>query len=175
MQRLLFTLAVVFFGILAGTIHAGSASPPLTTCDFARAYYIQDGGIVVKPYKHGFYYRHGVATPEGIIFRPGDTFVVYDSDRHVERVYWLLRVNLFNNRAYFHEQVYRYRVVTNSQGRTHRARRGLLVSKDFSLAHFRGLVAFDHSVYNIEMRPGSVLWQRNQFPSYGSMTGFRFQ
>jgi hypothetical protein len=175
MQRLLFTLSVVLVIAVAGASHAGSSAPPLTTCDFAKAYYIQDGGLVVKPYKHGFYYRHGVPTPEGIIFRPGDTFVVYDSTRHVERVYWLLRVNLFNNRAYLHEQIYRYKLATDSHGRTYHARRGLLVSKDFSLAHFRGLVAFDHSVYNIEMRPGSLLWQRNQFPSYGSMTGFRFQ
>jgi hypothetical protein len=173
MQRLLFTLSVVFFLVLAGAAHAGS-SASMTTCDFAQAYYIQDGGIVVVPYKHGFYYRHGVETPQGIVFRPGDTFVVYDSKRHLERIYWLTRVNLFNNRAYFHEQIYHYRVLTNADGKTYRSRRGMLASKDFNLTHFRGLVAFDHEVRNIEARPGSILWQRSQFPSYG-MTGFGIQ
>jgi hypothetical protein len=157
-----------FLLLLAGSAQAGTGTPPLETsaCNFAKAYYIQDGGVVVVPLDHGFFYRHGVATPEGVRFKPGDTFVQYSSDRRTERDYWLMRVNWFNNRAYFHEQIYRYKLVRNSRGKLHRVRTRLLAAHDFTLTHFRGLVAFDHGFRSIEMHPGTQLWRNEQFPSY---------
>jgi hypothetical protein len=116
------------------------------------------------PYDHGFHYRHGVETPEGVRFRPGETFVQYSPDRRVERDYWLVRVNWFNNRAVFHEQVYRYKFMKDSRGRMHHVRTRLVATNDFCLTHFRGLVAFDHAYSNIEYHPGTGFWRSEQFP-----------
>ena len=50
----------------------GTTLPPeLKAYDFAEAYYIEDGGVVISPYNHGFYCPHGVETPEGIRIMPG--------------------------------------------------------------------------------------------------------
>jgi hypothetical protein len=90
--------------------------------------------------------------------------VQYDFKKRVVHYYWLKRVNWFNNRAFFHEQTYRYKSVKNAQGRMHKVRTRLLTTQDFSVTHFRGLVAEDHAFSNIEMKPASPLWRSLQLP-----------
>ncbi len=175
MRHRVFELCLLFVILLAGTAQAGtdssfessssssSCKPEWKTCEFAKGYYIEDGGIVVRPPDHGFYYQHGVETPEGVRFKPGDTFATYDTQRHIEKVYWLMKVNWSNSRAYFHQQVYGYKVVKNRSGQYHKVRVAMLAKRDFSLTHYRGLVAWDHSFTNIEMHPGTQLWRNRQF------------
>jgi len=161
----------VLFIILTGIAQAGppdcdskSCCESTKGCNFGKAYYIEDGHLVVVPYGHGFYYKHGVETPEGVRFKPGDTFVQYDRDKRVERDYWLMRVNWFNNKAVLHEQAYHYKIVENTSGKLHPVRGKLVGSGDITLTHFRGLVAFDHSYSNMENHPGTQFWRSRQSP-----------
>src|SRR5277367_4854173 len=57
--------------------HATTLPPELKAYDFARAYYVEDGGIVIAP-QDGFYSSGGVQTPEGIRLMPGQTFIQFD-------------------------------------------------------------------------------------------------
>jgi hypothetical protein len=158
------TLAIgLLLAVLAGSAQGGAPDFTSSACEFGKAYYIEDGGVVVVPMDHGFHYKHGVETLDGVRFRPGDWFVQYDFKQRVVHYYWLKRVNGLNSRAFFHEQTYRYKTVKNSRGKPHRVRTKLVATKDFSVTHFRGLVA-DHVFNTIEMKPASPLWRGMQLP-----------
>ncbi len=151
--------------LMAGMARATTLPPELKAYDFAEAYYVEDGGVVVSPYDHGFVYRHGVETPEGIRFMPGDTFTQYNPNRMVEEDYRLVRLNSEQNRAFFHERIYRYKVVKDSRGRWREVRGKLLDTDDFYLTEFRSLEPFDHVFTDIEMHPGSQEWRTRQDPN----------
>jgi hypothetical protein len=147
------------------TISAARATtlpPELKAYDFAEAYYVEDGGVVVSPYDHGFAYRHGVETPEGIRFMPGDRFVQYDPNRMLEEDYQLVRLNAAQTQAFFHERIYRYKAERDSRGRFCEVREQLLGTDDFYLTKFRALEPFDHVFTYLELHPGTEEWRTRQ-------------
>ena len=91
---------------------------------FAEAYYIEDGGVVISPYAHGFYCRDGVETPEGIRVMPGGNFAQFDERRMVVEVYRLVRLSEDGTQAFFREQIYRYAVGKDAPGPRGAAARG---------------------------------------------------
>jgi hypothetical protein len=137
---------------------ATTLPPELKAYDFAEAYYIEDGGVVILPYNHGFSCPHGVETPEGIRVMPGDRFVQFNPDRMLEEDYRFLRLSANGTQAFFHERIYRYKVVKDARGRLHKQREELLDTDDFYLTRFRGMEPFDHVFTNIELHPGSREW-----------------
>ena len=59
-------LCGLLWPIPCSTAHATTLPPEFKAYDFGEAYYIEDGGVVISPYDHGFYCPHGIQTPEGI-------------------------------------------------------------------------------------------------------------
>jgi hypothetical protein len=152
--------------VLAPVLARATTLPPeLKAYDFAEAYYVEDGGVVVSPYDHGFFYRHGVETPEGIRFMPGDSFAQFNPNRMLEEEYRFVRLDGAQNRAFFHERIYRYRTMRDSRGRWCEVRGRLLGSDDFYLTRFRGMEPFDHVFTDIELHPGAQEWRTRQDPN----------
>jgi hypothetical protein len=80
------TLPLLFLFLLAGALARGSTLPPeLKAYDFAQAYYIEDGGIVIVPYPYGFSCAKYVSTPEGLRVMPGGTFSQYDPQHQIDQ------------------------------------------------------------------------------------------
>ena len=160
MARLLgWVLLLVFASPLC---RATTLPPELKAYDFGEAYYVEDGGVVVSPYDHGFVYRHGVGTPEGIRFMPGDSFTQLNPDRHVWQEFFLVRLNKDETRAFFHERIYRYAANRDARGHVVETRGKWLGSDDFYLSRFRGMEPFDHVFTNVELHPGSAEWRTRQ-------------
>jgi hypothetical protein len=154
----------VFCGFM-GAARATTLPPELKAYDFAEAYYVEDGGVVVSPYDHGFFYRQGVETPEGIRFMPGDTFTEYNPDRMLEEDYRLVRLNGSQTRAFFQERIYRYHTAKDSHGRWCEVRGKFLGTDDFYLSEFRGMEWADHVFTDVELHPGAQEWRTRQDPN----------
>jgi hypothetical protein len=152
-------LLLLLPGLLTGMSRATTLPPELKAYDFAEAYYVEDGGVVISPYAHGFYCPHGVETPEGIRVMPGDTFFMFDEGQKVEEEYHLLRLNPEGTRAFFHEDIFRYRVMRDARGRSGEKRGALIDTNDFYLSQFRGLEWFDHVFTGLDLHPGLQNWR----------------
>jgi hypothetical protein len=153
-------IAGLFLLVLSfGTAQATTLPPEFKAYDFGEAYYVEDGGVVISPYDHGFYCPHGIETQEGIRVMPGDSFVQFNPDRMHEEVYHFVRLSSDQTQAFFHERIYRYKMVKDAHGRF-RPRRGQLVDNDdFYLTRFRGMEPFDHVFTDIELHPGEQEWR----------------
>jgi hypothetical protein len=160
-QRMLFRL-IPWLASCAIPAAATTLPPELKAYDFDEAYYVEDGGVVVSPYDHGFSYRHGVETPEGIRFMPGDSFTELNPDRHLWQEFRLVRLNGEQTQAFFHERIYRYEAGRDAKGRPCEVRGKFLGTDDFYLTRFRGMEPFDHVFTNIELHPGAVEWRTRQ-------------
>jgi len=156
MQR---QLAVVI--LLLSTVIAARATtmiPELKAFDFARAYYIEDGGIVIVP-QDGFYCPEAVKTPEGLRVMPGQGFTQFDPARLIMEIYRFTRLDDATHRAYFHERRYRYKVVRTPQNKWRIFQQEYIDSSDFYLTQFRALEWFDFAFPYMEIHPGEQLWR----------------
>jgi hypothetical protein len=138
---------------------ATTLGPELKAYDFAQAYYLEDGGVVIAPYHHGFYCDDGIPTPEGIRIMPGGTFLQYDPARMVVDEYELVRLNAEGTRAFFHQRTYRYTTTKDAQGHWHYVRGPLLATNDFYLTKTRLLQWFDFAFPYMEIHPGAQGWR----------------
>jgi len=138
---------------------ATTLAPELKVYDFAEAYYIEDGGVVISPYIHGFVCHDGIETPEGIRIMPGGTFMQFDASRMVVDQYKLLSLNQQGTRAFFHQRTFRYKVVKDTQGKYRDIIGEEVSSNDFYLSKWRGLEWFDHAFPYIEIHPGAQGWR----------------
>jgi len=161
MRPIFAILIVLFFGTMVLS-HATTLPPELKAYDFAEAYSLENGSVLLLPYHHGFYCSSGVRTPRGLRIVPGDTFLQYDPVRMVVEEYRFTRMNAEQNQAFFHEHSYRYRTEKDAQGKYHYIREQLLDTDDFYLTKFRALEPFDQVFTNIELHPGSQGWKSNK-------------
>jgi hypothetical protein len=152
-----FIVLALFAGATISS-HATTLIPELKAYDFARAYYVEDGGVVIVP-QDGFYCRDGVQTPEGIRIMPGQTFVQFDPARLIMEVYKFVRLDAGERRAFFHERRYHYKVVKLAEGGNHIIPQEYIDSDDFYLSHFRLLEWFDFAFPYMEIHPGEQLWR----------------
>ena len=148
--------ALVFVSMAAS--HATTLPPELKAYDFARAYYVEDGGVVIAP-QDGFYSIGGVQTPEGIRLMPGQTFIQFDESRLIMEVYKFVRLDPGERRAHFHERRYYYTATEDAHGKRHINPEGFIESSDFYLSHFRLLEWFDFAFPYIEIHPGEQNWR----------------
>ncbi len=152
-------IPVVFFLLSAMAGRATTLAPELKAYDFAEAYYIEDGGVVIAPYQHGFVCKGGITTPEGIRVMPGGAFIQYDPARMVVDEYTLVRLNAEGTRAFFHERSYRYKTEKEAGGTYRYVREEPLGSDDFYLSKWRTLEWFDFAFPEIEIHPGGEGWR----------------
>jgi hypothetical protein len=165
MQRRVACFLFVLLFLPARTSHATTLPPELKAYDFAQAYYLEDGGVVIAPCDHGFVCPRGVETPEGIRVMPGDTFVQFNPNRLHEEEYQLVRLNAGQTQAFFHERIFRYKTVRDAPGKFHEQRGQLLATGDFYLTKFRGLEWFDFAFPDLEIHPGEQEWRARQDPN----------
>ena len=152
-------LALVLMAFFVGGLTKATTLPPeLRAYDFGEAYYVEDGGVVISPYAHGFYCPKGTLTPEGIRVMPGEGFVQIDPAHKTEQVFKLVRLDEDGERAFFRERVYGYRT-SCSQNKTSRFRTHLISTEDFYLSRFRGMEFFDHVFTDVELHPGAEEWR----------------
>jgi hypothetical protein len=154
-----FSRVLFLLGLMTGACAATTLPPELKAYDFGEAYYLEDGGVVIAPYAHGFYCPAGIVTPEGIRVMPGGTFSQFDEGQRVEEDYRLVRLNPEQTRAFFRERIYRYQMVRDAQGRIGRQRGMLLATDDFYLTQFRALEWFDHVFTGVDLHPGLQSWR----------------
>jgi hypothetical protein len=147
--------------LLPGAARATALPPELKAYDFAEAYYIEDVGIVISPYPHGFYCPRGTETPEGIRVMPGQTFYQYDSSHQICEEYRFLR--LAGGQAFFHERLFHYQVVRDVHGRLLAVRGPCFDTDDFYLTQFRGLEWADHVFANVDLHPGLQEWRSKNY------------
>jgi hypothetical protein len=152
-----FILAALFLTAMKVS-DATTLPPELKAYDFARAYYVEDGGVVIAP-QEGFYCTGGVPTPEGIRLMPGQTFIQFDESRHIMEVYKFVRLDPGERRAHFHERRYHYEVNKDAQGRNRIIPQEYIDSDDFYLSHFRLLEWFDFAFPYLEIHPGEQNWR----------------
>jgi hypothetical protein len=157
MKRLLLALAAWAIA-LAMPSRATTLWPELKAYDFARAYYLEDGGITLVP-QDGFSCAHATPTPDGLHIAPGQTFTQFDPSRMIMEVYAFKRIDKDERRAYFHERRYRYEVVRADNGRPRIVPLNYLDSDDFFLTHWRALEWFDFAITDVEIHPGEELWR----------------
>jgi hypothetical protein len=138
--------------------HATTLPPELKAYDFARAYYVEDGGVVIVP-QEGFYTSGGVQTPEGIRLMPGQVFIQFDESRLIMEVYKFVSLDPGERRAHFHERRYYYTVTKDANGKRHINPEGFIDSSDFYLSHFRLLEWFDFAFPYLEIHPGEENWR----------------
>jgi hypothetical protein len=150
-------LAALFL-VTTTVSRATTMIPELKAYDFARAYYIEDGGIVIVP-QDGFYCPDAVKTPEGLRVMPGQSFVQFDPARLIMEEYTFTRLTPDEKRAYFHEKRYHYKFVRTEENKWHLVREDFIDSKDFYLTQFRALEWFDLAFPDVEIHPGEELWQ----------------
>ena len=157
MHRQLIAFTALFLA-LAAPSHATTLPPELKAYDFARAYYVEDGGVVIVP-QEGFYCTGGVRTPEGIRLTPGQTFIQFDESRLIMEVYKFVSLDPGERRAHFHERRYRYEVTKDAHGKRHIVPGNYIDSDDFYLSHFRLLEWFDFAFPYLEIHPGEQNWR----------------
>ena len=138
---------------------ATTLAPEMKAYDFAQAYYIEDGGVVIVPYTHGFFTKDGIQTPEGIRIMPGGMFLQIDGTRRIVDQYRLLRLNKEGTRAYFREHSYRYTTGKDASGKSHMVLGRLVNTDDFYLTKFRALEWFDFAIPSTEIHPGYQSWR----------------
>jgi hypothetical protein len=138
--------------------HATTLPPELKAYDFARAYYVEDGGVVIVP-QEGFYSTGGVKTSEGIRLMPGQVFIQFDESRLILEMYRFVSLDPGERRAHFHETRYHYTVSKDAQGKRHVEIGPLIDRSDFYLSHFRMLEWFDFAFPYIEIHPGEENWR----------------
>jgi hypothetical protein len=144
--------------LVGGLARATTLPPELKAYDFAEAYYVEDGGVVISPYDHGFVCPHGIETPEGIRVMPGDNFVQLNPNRLLWEEYHFVRLSADQREAFFHERIFHYKVTKDARGRARRQREQLLGTDDFYLTRFRGMEPADHVFTDIELHPGAQEW-----------------
>ena len=152
---------LILAGFLIVSMMPGNATmliPELKAYDFARAYYIEDGGIVIVP-QDGFYCPQAVKTPEGLRVMPGQGFTQFDPARHIMEVYKFVSLDPGERRAHFHERRYHYKVVRTPQNKWRIVQQDYIDSSDFYLTQFRGLEWFDFAFPYTELHPGEQLWR----------------
>jgi hypothetical protein len=157
MKKLILILALVPW-VLPNAVHATTLLPEMKACDFARAYYIEDDGIVIVP-QDGFYCPAAVKTPEGVRVIPGQSFTQFDPSRMIMEVYKFTRLDANESRAHFHERRYRYKVVRTDAGKLRIVPLNYIDSDDFFLTQFRALEWTDFAVPDVEIHPGEELWR----------------
>jgi hypothetical protein len=158
MKKTTFLMGLYFLALpLAAS--ATTLPPELKAYDFGEAYYIEDGGVVISPYNHGFYCKDGIETPEGVRIMPGVAFMQFDAAQMIVDQYVLLRLNREGTRAFFHRRTYRYKIVRDAQGRYHDIIGQLVDTNDFYLSQWRSLEWFDHAFPNIELHPSAETWR----------------
>ena len=157
MRHNFFPLGVLFLASIASS-HATTLIPELKAYDFARAYYIEDGGIVIVP-QDGFYCPYAVKTPEGLKIVAGQTFTQFDPARLIMEVYKFTHLDADEHRAYFHERRYHYKVIRTPENKWRIIQQDFIDSKDFYLTHFRALEWFDGAIPDVEIHPGEELWR----------------
>ena len=164
MKRLILflSLALVLIAGISPT-RATTLGPELKAYDFARAYYVEDGGIVIAP-REGFSCPAGVETPEGIRVMPGQTFTQYDEGHLVAEVYKFVRLDADERRAFFHERRYHYKVEKNADGSLVFVRGPYIDSDDFYLSRFRLLEWFDFAFPGVDLQPGEQYWRSRPVP-----------
>ena len=143
---------------MAFSARATTMIPELKAYDFARAYYIEDGGIVIVP-QDGFYCPQAVKTPEGLRVMPGQSFTQFDPARMIMEVYKFTRLDDATHRAYFHERRYHYKVIRTPQDKWRIIQQDYIDSGDFYLTQFRALEWFDFAFPYAEIHPGEQLWR----------------
>ena len=151
---LLVALVLALSGVGA---RATTLWPELKAYDFAQAYYVEDGGVVIAPYPYGFYCPHGIETPEGIRVMPGVGFVQLAPDRRVWEQYTLLRTD--GHRAWFTERLYHFHFVDDKRGRLHPIREREFATDDFYLTRWRSLEWFDFAFGDLKLQPGLEEWR----------------
>jgi hypothetical protein len=153
-------VVLVVAGLLAPMAGRATTLPPeLKAYDFAEAYYLEDGGVVIAPYHHGFYCEDGIQTPEGIRIMPGGSFLQYDASRMVVDEFKLLKLNPEGTRAYFHQWTYRYKTEKDANGHWQYIRQELLATNSFYLTKTRILQWFDFAFPGVEIHPGAEGWR----------------
>jgi len=157
MRSKLIALAALFLMLMTAS-HATTLPPELKAYDFARAYYVEDGGMVISP-QEGFYSTGGVQTPEGIRLMPGQVFIQFDESRLIMEVYKFVSLDPGERRAHFHERRYHYEAVKDAHGKRHVTVGAYIDSDDFYLSHFRLLEWFDFAFPYIEIHPGEENWR----------------
>ena len=157
MHRQLIAFTALFLA-LAAPSHATTLPPELKAYDFARAYYVEDGGVVISP-QEGFYSTGGAQTPEGIRLTPGQTFIQFDESRLIMEVYKFVSLDPGERRAHFHDCRYRYEVTKDAHGKRHIVPGNYIDSDDFYLSHFRLLEWFDFAFPYLEIHPGEENWR----------------
>ena len=164
---------VIFFLIAFTGLCRGSTLPPeMKAYDFAQAYYVEDGGIVIVPYRYGFSCPHYTTTPEGLRVMPGGTFSQYDPQHQVDEVYRFTRLSADGTQAYFHEKVYACHAATTPDGKPGHLHVRLLGTDDFYLSQFRGLEWFDFVFGDMELHPGLAEWQSKNWRYLGGQGAF---
>ena len=161
---------ITLFVFLAVSLTAARATmlpPEFTAYDFSEAYYLEDGGVVLSPYGHGFYCKDGIQTPEGIRIMPGGTFMQFDPTRMVVDEYKLTHLNKEQTRAFFHQKTFRYKVVKDDKGQYHDIIEEQVASNDFYLTKWRSLEWLDGVFPNIEIHPGAQGWRTRPEYEYG--------
>jgi hypothetical protein len=157
----MFFKLLMVVAILVGLMSPSRATtmiPELKAYDFARAYYIEDGGIVIVP-QDGFYCPDAVQTPEGVRVMPGQSFTQFDPARSIMEVYQFTRLTPDERRAYFHERRYHYKRVPTEPNKWRMVRQDFIDSDDFFLTQFRALEWFDFAIPYTEIHPGEQLWR----------------
>ncbi len=157
-MRYVFLLLAVLSLALGLPTRATTLWPELKAYDFARAYYIEDGGIVIVP-QDGFYCPGAEKTPEGLKIVPGQSFTQFDPSRMIMEVYQFTRLDADGHRAYFHERRYHYKVIRTPKNKWRIIQQDYIDSDDFYLSRFRLLQWFDGAFPDVELHPGEQLWR----------------
>ena len=150
--------ALIACAFAAGQMtHATTLPPELKAYDFAEAYVFAHGGVVISPYHHGFYCQGGRKISEGLLLKPGNTFLEYNPDRMFCEEYLFTHQN--ETQAFFHERIYHYHTVKDAHGKYHYLRDELVDTDDFYLTKDRAMEPFDHVFTDLELHPGSQEWR----------------
>jgi hypothetical protein len=158
-MRLKIALLLALLMAAGSPARASTLPPEFKAYDFAQAYYIEDGGVVIVPYDHGFSCQDGIETLEGIRIMPGGTFRQFDGSRLIVDEYKLLYLNETGRRAWFREHSYRYKVVKDEHGKYRDVIGQEIATNEFYLSKFRGLEWFDFAFPDIEIHPGAQGWR----------------
>lgn len=157
-MRLQLATLVTFLFVSMAVSRATTLPPEFKAYDFARAYYVEDGGVVIAP-QEGFYCTGGTQTPEGIRLMPGQVFIQFDEAHLMLEVYKFLTLDPGERRAHFRETRYRYSVSKDAHGKRHVNIGTLVDTNEFYLSHFRLLEWFDFAFPYLEIHPGTQSWR----------------
>jgi hypothetical protein len=158
MRRPFLPLAALLLAPLATSSYATTLPPELKAYDLARAYYVEDGGVVISP-QEGFYCTGGVPTPEGIRLEPGQLFIQFDESRLIMEVYKFVSLDADERRAHFHERRYHYKVIKDARNKSRFLPEEAIDSSDFYLSQFRLFEWLDFVFPYVEIHPGEQLWR----------------